>query len=84
MARIGGGISRIAASWGVPADAALPLAYLVAGIGGAIGVMAALVPVVLLRDRLLAVLPLRAIGIVGGALLLLTGGIMALSALALL
>jgi hypothetical protein len=36
VARIGGGISRIAASWGVPADAALPLAYLAAGIGGAI------------------------------------------------
>lgn len=57
---------------------------LLAGVGGAIGVMAALMPVVLLRDRLLTLLPLRPIRIVGGALLLLTGGIMALSALALL
>lgn len=55
-----------------------------AGIGGAIGVIAALVPVVLLRHRILAVLPLRAIRWTGGALLLASGGIMALSALALL
>ena len=36
LPRIAAGISRIAESWGVPADAALPLAYLAAGIGGAI------------------------------------------------
>lgn len=54
-----------------------------AGIGGAIGVVAALVPVVLLREALLALLPLRAIRLVGGAVLLLTGAIMALNALAL-
>ena len=36
LPRIGAGISRMAASWGLPADAALPLAYLAAGIGGAL------------------------------------------------
>jgi putative Ca2+/H+ antiporter (TMEM165/GDT1 family) len=55
-----------------------------AGIGGAIGMIVALVPVVLLRARLLAVLPLRAIRWTGGALLLVTGAIMALSATGLL
>ena len=54
-----------------------------AGIGGAIGVIAALVPVVLLRERLLALLPARAIRLVGGGVLLLAGAIMALRALAL-
>ncbi|MEC3912532.1 TMEM165/GDT1 family protein [Sphingobium sp. CR2-8] len=57
---------------------------LLAGVGGAIGVIAALVPVVLLRGRILSVLPLRAIRWIGGALLLLSGAIMALSATSLL
>ncbi|MES2174212.1 MAG: TMEM165/GDT1 family protein [Pseudomonadota bacterium] len=57
---------------------------ILAGIGGAIGVIVALVPVVLLRDRILAVLPLRAIRWTGGALLLLAGAVMALSATGLL
>lgn len=55
-----------------------------AGIGGAIGTIAACVPVVLLRDQLLAVLPIRAIRLCGGMLLLLAGAVTALSALALL
>ncbi|KQM97812.1 hypothetical protein ASE85_13045 [Sphingobium sp. Leaf26] len=55
-----------------------------AGIGGALGVIAALVPVVLARDRLLAVLPLRAIRWSGGVLMLITGALMALSAVGLL
>lgn len=54
-----------------------------AAFGGAIGVIAASVPVVLLRDRLFAVLPTRAIRLGGGVLLLVAGAIMALSALAL-
>ncbi|MFZ2995611.1 TMEM165/GDT1 family protein [Sphingobium sp.] len=54
-----------------------------AGIGGAIGVIVALVPVVLLRDRLLALLPSRAIRIGGGAIMLVTGAVLGLSALAL-
>jgi putative Ca2+/H+ antiporter (TMEM165/GDT1 family) len=52
-----------------------------AGVGGAVGIIAALVPVVLLRDAILAALPLRAIRWAGGVVLLLTGAIMALSAL---
>jgi len=36
LVRIGAGISRIAAAWGLPADAAVPLAYLAAGLGGAL------------------------------------------------
>jgi putative Ca2+/H+ antiporter (TMEM165/GDT1 family) len=52
-----------------------------AGVGGAIGVVATLVPVVLLRDAILAALPLRAIRWTGGVVLLVTGAIMALSAL---
>ena len=56
---------------------------MLAGIGGAIGVIVALVPVVLLRDQLLAVLPLRAIRWTGGAILLLSGAIMAVSAIGL-
>jgi Ca2+/H+ antiporter, TMEM165/GDT1 family len=55
-----------------------------AGIGGAIGVIVALVPVVLVRAQLLAVLPLRAIRWTGGAMLLLTGSVMGLSATGLL
>jgi putative Ca2+/H+ antiporter (TMEM165/GDT1 family) len=55
-----------------------------AGIGGAIGVIVALVPVVLVRAQLLAVLPLRAIRWTGGAMLLLTGPVMGLSATGLL
>lgn len=57
---------------------------MLAGLGGAIGVIAALVPVVLLRDQIMAVLPLRAIRWTGGALLLLCGATMALSATSLL
>lgn len=55
-----------------------------AGIGGAIGVIAALVPVVLLRGQLLALLPLRAIRRAGGVVLLVTGAMLALSATSLL
>jgi putative Ca2+/H+ antiporter (TMEM165/GDT1 family) len=55
-----------------------------AAIGGAIGIIAASVPVVLLRDRLLTALPIRAIRLWGGGVLLLAGAIIALSALALL
>ena len=55
-----------------------------AAIGGAIGICAGLVPVVLLRERLLRALPLRAIRWTGGAILLTTGAIMALSATGLL
>lgn len=54
-----------------------------AGIGGAIGVIVALVPVVLLRRRLLALLPVRAIRWSGGALLLVAGAAMALTAIGL-
>jgi putative Ca2+/H+ antiporter (TMEM165/GDT1 family) len=57
---------------------------LLAGIGGAIGTIVALVPVVLARDPLLVMLPLRAIRWVGGTLLLVTGALMALSATGLL
>lgn len=54
-----------------------------AAMGGAIGVIAASVPVVLLRDRIFAVLPIRAIRLGGAVLLLLVGAMLALSALAL-
>ena len=54
-----------------------------AAMGGAIGVIAASVPVVLLRDRIFAILPIRAIRLGGAALLLLVGAMLALSALAL-
>jgi hypothetical protein len=36
MSRIAGGISRIATAWDLPPDAATPLAYLAAAVGGAI------------------------------------------------
>ena len=36
VTRIGAGIARMAAAWGVPPDAALPLAYLGAALGGAL------------------------------------------------
>ncbi|MEA3390772.1 TMEM165/GDT1 family protein [Sphingobium sp. CCH11-B1] len=55
-----------------------------AGIGGTIGILAALLPAVLLRDRLFALLPIRPIRLSGGALLLLTGATLALSATGLL
>ncbi|SCW63072.1 Putative Ca2+/H+ antiporter, TMEM165/GDT1 family [Sphingobium faniae] len=55
-----------------------------AAIGGAIGIIAASIPVVLLRDRVLAVLPIRVIRLCGGGILLLAGAVMALSAMALL
>ncbi|MEJ7934439.1 TMEM165/GDT1 family protein [Sphingobium sp. AN558] len=54
-----------------------------AAIGGAVGVIAASVPVVLLRGHILAILPVRAIRLGGGVLLLLVGAISALSALSL-
>lgn len=54
-----------------------------AAIGGATGVIAASVPVVLLRARILAVLPVRAIRLGGGSLLMLAGAVAALSALSL-
>ncbi|NWK95007.1 hypothetical protein DM806_04835 [Sphingobium lactosutens] len=57
---------------------------ILAGIGGAIGMIAALVPIAVARHQLLAVLPLRAIRWAGGVILLVTGAIMALSATALL
>lgn len=57
---------------------------MLAAIGGAIGICAGLVPVVLLRERLLRALPVRAIRWAGGAILLTTGAIMALSATGLL
>ncbi len=52
-----------------------------AATGGAIGVMAALVPAVLLRDRLLHVLPVRAIRYGGGALTLILAATLAVTAL---
>lgn len=57
---------------------------MLAGVGGAIGVIVALVPVVLLRDAILAALPLRAIRWGGGVLLLLVGALLALGATGLL
>ncbi|MCI4590694.1 TMEM165/GDT1 family protein [Sphingobium sp. BYY-5] len=57
---------------------------ILAGIGGAIGMIVALVPVVVVRGQLLAILPLRAIRWTGGALLLLSGAIMGLGATGLL
>lgn len=36
VTRIGDGIAQIATAWGIPQDAALPLAYLGAAIGGAL------------------------------------------------
>lgn len=55
-----------------------------AALGGAIGVIAASVPVVVLRDRLFALLPVRPIRLTGGIMLLLAGAVMGLSALSLL
>lgn len=55
-----------------------------AAIGGAIGVIAAALPVILLRDRFLPMLPVRAIRLGGAIVVLLIGAVMALSALALL
>lgn len=52
-----------------------------AAIGGAAGVIAASIPVVLLRQRILASLPIRPIRLGGGALLLLVGAAVALTAL---
>lgn len=52
-----------------------------AGIGGAIGIIAADLPVVLLRQRFYAAIPLRAIRVGGACVLLLTGAIAALTAL---
>ena len=53
-------------------------------IGGAIGVIVALVPVVLLRAQLMAALPMRAIRWTGGGLLLLIGAGLGLAATGLL
>lgn len=55
-----------------------------AAIGGMIGVAAAMIPVVALRDRFFTVMPLRAIRWTGGALLLLAAAIMALKAVGLI
>ena len=55
-----------------------------AGIGGAIGVIVALVPVVLLRAQLLIILPVRAIRWSGAGMLLLIGAGLALAATGLL
>ncbi|WP_150293044.1 TMEM165/GDT1 family protein [Sphingobium estronivorans] len=52
-----------------------------AATGGAIGIIAATVPVVLLRDRLFKMFPLRAIRLGGGASMLLIGLSVAVSAL---
>ncbi|MGJ8479867.1 TMEM165/GDT1 family protein [Sphingobium yanoikuyae] len=52
-----------------------------AAIGGAIGVIAASVPVILMRDRFLSVLPVRAIRLVGGGIAILAGAGMAMSAI---
>ncbi|WP_313801250.1 TMEM165/GDT1 family protein [Sphingobium sp.] len=54
---------------------------LLAATGGAIGIMAATIPIVLLREAMLKALPLRAIRIGGGVLLLLAGLSVAVSAL---
>ncbi len=34
--RIGEGVARMAAAWGIPPDAAVPVAYLAAALGGAV------------------------------------------------
>lgn len=52
-----------------------------AGIGGAIGIIAAGLPIVLMRQRFYAVMPLRAVRIGGACVLLLTGAIAAVIAL---
>ncbi len=57
---------------------------LLAGIGGAIGTIVALVPVVVARGALLAALPLRAIRWTGGAILIVTAACLGLSATGLL
>ena len=54
---------------------------LLAGIGGALGVTAALVPAVLLPGRMLAVKPVRMIRLGGGALMLILAFILAVTAL---
>lgn len=54
-----------------------------AAIGGAVGVIAASLPVVLLRGRIFAMLPVRSIRLGGGVLILLIGATSALSALGL-
>lgn len=54
-----------------------------AAIGGAAGVIAASIPIVLLRHRFLAALPIRTIRWGGGALLLIVGAAMALTAVGL-
>lgn len=52
-----------------------------AATGGAIGIIAATVPVVLMRDQLFKLLPLRAIRLGGGVLVLLAGMATAVTAL---
>jgi putative Ca2+/H+ antiporter (TMEM165/GDT1 family) len=56
---------------------------LLAGIGGAIGILAAQIPVILLREQFFKAMPLRTLRLGSAALFLLIGAIMALSALAL-
>ena len=77
-------ISAFAGAWIILGIATRTGDPALAAIGGAIGVIAALVPIVLLRDRLLASIPVRLIRGAGAAILLLTGGIMAITALGLL
>ena len=66
---------------GIPTRTAEPW---LAGIGGAIGVIVALMPVVLLRAQLLTILPVRAIRWSGAGMLLLIGAGLALAATGLL
>ncbi|WP_176592202.1 TMEM165/GDT1 family protein [Sphingobium sp. EM0848] len=54
---------------------------LLAATGGAIGIVAATVPVVLLREQLFRALPLRAIRVGGGVLMLLVGLVVTVAAL---
>ncbi|ANI77809.1 MULTISPECIES: TMEM165/GDT1 family protein [Sphingobium] len=54
---------------------------ILAGIGGALGVATALVPAVLLRERLLRVVPVRAIRYGGAAVTLILAAALAISAL---
>jgi len=55
--------------------------WLLAALGGWIGIMAACVPALLMREKLAEILPLRALRLGGGFLLLFIGAIVATSAL---
>ncbi|WP_030540780.1 TMEM165/GDT1 family protein [Sphingobium sp. DC-2] len=65
---------------GIAARTADPV---LAGLGGALGMMAALIPAILLRDQLTRAIPLRAIRIGGAAIFLASGLGAAVSALGL-